>query len=75
MTDLTFGSHADPLDHDGPATCAACGCRLQAVGPVDATVFVHFGALGGKDARGCRVACAELTHDWTGRPIPGAAVA
>ena len=37
-----------------PVTCAACGCRLTAVGDG----YFHFNPLGGRDARGCRVACA-----------------
>jgi hypothetical protein len=42
----------------GPVTCATCGCRLE---PVDGAWF-HFGRLGGRDARGCRVACVESAH-------------
>jgi hypothetical protein len=48
-----------------PITCAACGCRLA---QADAG-FVHFNPLGGRDARGCRVDCADALHDTTGRPI------
>ena len=48
---------------NGPVTCQACGCRLTSG---DGEWF-HFGALAGRDARGCRVACAELPHDATGR--------
>jgi hypothetical protein len=55
----------------GPVTCASCGCRLQPAASSD-VAFVHFGSLGGRDARGCRVACVELTHDDSGRPVPGA---
>ena len=50
---------------DGPVTCAACGCRLTASGEA----FFHFNPLGGRDARGCRVSCADAAHDVTGRPI------
>jgi hypothetical protein len=64
-----------PPERHGPVTCAACGCRLQPVGPSDATAFFHFGSLGGRDARGCRVECADFAHDATGRPVPAAALA
>lgn len=48
-----------------PVTCASCGCRLAASGEA----FVHFNPIGGRDARGCRIACADAIHDATGRPI------
>ena len=48
-----------------PVTCAACGCRLTAAGDA----FLHFEGAGGRDARGCRIACAEAMHDTAGRPI------
>ena len=48
-----------------PVTCASCGCRLAATGET----WFHFNPLGGRDARGCRVACAEAAHDATGRAI------
>lgn len=50
---------------DGPVTCAACGCRLTATGDA----FFHFNPLGGRDARGCRIDCADAAHDATGRAI------
>jgi len=49
----------------GPVTCAACGCRLAAHGDA----FVHFKGFAGRDARGCRIDCAEAMHDAAGRPI------
>lgn len=49
----------------GPVTCAACGCRLTPSGDA----FVHFNPLGGRDARGCRIDCADALHDAAGRPI------
>jgi hypothetical protein len=49
----------------GPVTCAACGCRLAPSGEA----FVHFNPIGGRDARGCRIDCADAVHDATGRPI------
>ena len=48
-----------------PVTCAACGCRLAAAGEA----WFHFNPLSGRDARGCRVACADAAHDTTGRAI------
>lgn len=48
-----------------PVTCAACGCRLAAAGDA----WFHFNPLGGRDARGCRIACADAAHDTTGRAI------
>jgi hypothetical protein len=68
-------SFAGRPDGGGPVTCAACGCRLQPVGPTDAAAYFHFGSLGGRDARGCRVDCADLVHDGTGRAVPTAALA
>jgi hypothetical protein len=49
-----------------PVTCLACGCRLEAVGPLDDASWFHFGRLGGRDARGCRVACIDAPHDVEG---------
>jgi hypothetical protein len=46
-------------------TCASCGCRLAPTGQV----WFHFNPLGGRDARGCRVACADAAHDVAGNPI------
>lgn len=48
-----------------PLTCVSCGCRLQVAGEVG----FHFSPLGGRDARGCRVHCADAAHDLTGRPL------
>jgi hypothetical protein len=50
----------------GPVTCAACGCRLEDAGDAN---WVHFGRLGGRDARGCRVDCIDLDHDARGRVL------
>jgi hypothetical protein len=50
-----------------PVTCDACGCRLESVGPSGREGWFHFGRMGGRDARGCRVACVELEHDASGR--------
>lgn len=51
--------------HQGPVTCVACGCRLAAVGDG----YMHFNPIGGRDARGCRVVCADAAHDATGRAV------
>jgi hypothetical protein len=48
-----------------PVTCAACGCRLAATGDA----WFHFNPIGGRDARGCRITCADAAHDATGHPI------
>jgi len=48
-----------------PVTCASCGCRLAQTGEA----WFHFNPLGGRDARGCRVVCADSAHDATGRPV------
>ena len=46
-----------------PVTCATCGCRLNPMGET----WFHFNPLGGRDARGCRVACVDAAHDASGR--------
>jgi hypothetical protein len=46
-----------------PVTCASCGCRLEETAPRS---WFHFGRFSGRDARGCRVDCAELEHDASG---------
>jgi hypothetical protein len=51
--------------HSAPVTCASCGCRLAENGDA----WFHFNPLGGRDARGCRIGCADAAHDATGRPI------
>ena len=51
--------------HAAPVTCASCGCRLVVAGEVG----FHFSPLGGRDARGCRVTCADTAHDLSGRPL------
>jgi hypothetical protein len=51
--------------HAAPVTCSSCGCRLVVAGEVG----FHFNPLAGRDARGCRVACADAAHDLSGRPL------
>lgn len=48
-----------------PVTCAACGCRLSRTGDA----WFHFNPLAGRDARGCRIACADAAHDAAGRAV------
>jgi hypothetical protein len=51
----------------GPVTCVACGCRLTLSADQAEESWYHFSPMGGRDARGCLVACAELPHDAHGR--------
>jgi hypothetical protein len=48
-----------------PVTCAACGCRLASADDG----FYHFSPSGGRDARGCRVDCADAAHDTSGTTL------
>ena len=57
-----------------PVTCSSCGCRLQAADETAAT-WLHFNPLAGRDARGCRVACADVAHDAAGQPLRDALLA
>jgi hypothetical protein len=50
----------------GPVTCASCGCRLER-STDGAMAWFHFAPIAGRDARGCRVACADSAHDASGR--------
>jgi hypothetical protein len=36
---------------------------------VTGDAWFHFNPIGGRDARGCRIACADAAHDATGHPI------
>ena len=51
-----------------PVVCASCGCRLQAVGHAGSEAWFHFNPLAGRDARGCRVECADAAHGMDGQP-------
>jgi hypothetical protein len=62
----TAAYHAVRGGHGAPVVCRGCGCRLESVGNGR---FLHFGRLGGRDARGCRIDCAEREHDVLGRPL------
>jgi hypothetical protein len=50
----------------GPVTCSACGCRLRYAADGSESWF-HFAPMAGRDARGCRVDCADAAHDMKGR--------
>lgn len=52
----------------GPVTCAACGCRLESAADSRGAWF-HFAPMAGRDARGCRVACADGAHDARGQAV------
>ncbi|MFI5261805.1 MAG: hypothetical protein ACHQZR_04565 [Candidatus Limnocylindrales bacterium] len=62
-------SHGVRDGQQGPVTCTACGCRLQASSLAGETTWQHFSPMAGRDARGCLVACADAAHDASGRPI------
>ena len=48
-----------------PVTCVACGCRLAPTGEA----WFHFNPIAGRDARGCRIGCADAAHDASGHLI------
>ena len=50
----------------GPGTCIACGCRLQRA---SADTYRHFSPMAGRDARGCKIDCADDAHDAKGRAL------
>jgi hypothetical protein len=64
-SDSEFRSAAVRDGRLAPVTCASCGCRLAE----SADGFVHFQGFAGRDARGCRIDCAEAMHDANGLPI------
>ncbi len=49
--------------YTGPVTCAACGCRLERSA---SGTWHHFSPMAGRDARGCKVGCADDAHDSSG---------
>ena len=52
-----------------PVTCAQCGCRLApSTGAADGA-WTHYNPLGGRDARGCLIPCADVAHGADGRPL------
>ena len=52
--------------HGAPVTCSTCGCRLRAGTAENDIAWFHFNPLGGRDARGCRIECADEPHDVAG---------
>ena len=64
-SDPKLSTSAVRVGRDAPVTCAACGCRLESTGEA----WFHFNPISGRDARGCRVACADAAHDPAGRAI------
>jgi len=51
-------------------TCLRCGCRLRREDSVAGIAeWYHFSPLGGRDARGCLIDCADVAHDALGAPI------
>jgi hypothetical protein len=63
-----LGSRAVRDGQAAPVTCGSCGCRLEYAGPSGTEAWFHYGRMGGRDARGCRVACIDAPHDAHGRP-------
>ncbi len=59
----------------GAVTCTACGCRLERATSDGVTAWYHFSPMAGRDARGCKVACASEAHDAQGRALVVASVA
>ena len=73
---MTLPSSIETVEHgvrDGrvaPVTCAACGCRLAAeTTDTGETRWYHYTTLGGRDARGCTVACVDKPHDRQGNAL------
>jgi hypothetical protein len=53
----------------GPVTCTACGCRLERSTGDGISAWFHFAPMAGRDARGCKVDCANEAHDARGRAL------
>ena len=56
---------------NGPVVCASCGCRLTPA-PDARGAWLHFSPMGGRDARGCLIDCADAAHDAHGRAMVAA---
>lgn len=52
-----------------PVTCSACGCRLDLSETSSGVAWAHFNPMGGRDARGCLVQCADASHKADGQPV------
>jgi hypothetical protein len=62
------------LSRQGPVVCRVCGCRLVAEERLHADgestgAWRHFEGQPGRDARGCKIDCADLTHLADGTPV------
>jgi hypothetical protein len=66
----TNGTSGALETRNGPVTCSSCGCRLQHATDGRSAWF-HFAPIAGRDARGCRVECADAAHDASGRAAAG----
>jgi hypothetical protein len=53
----------------GPVTCSNCGCRLERGTVESISAWYHFSPMGGRDARGCKIDCANDAHDAQGRAL------
>jgi hypothetical protein len=53
----------------GPVTCTTCGCRLERATANGIHAWYHFSPMAGRDARGCKVECADAPHDADGRAL------
>jgi hypothetical protein len=60
---------ADAAAGPGPVTCTACGCRLERATASGVSAWYHFAPMAGRDARGCKVGCADDAHDGRGRAL------
>lgn len=56
-------------DRSGPVTCTSCGCRLERASANGVSAWYHFSPMAGRDARGCKVDCADAPHDAGGRAL------
>ncbi len=59
----TNGASGASESYAGPVTCSTCGCRLERAA---AGSWHHFSPMAGRDARGCKVGCADDAHDASG---------
>lgn len=57
----------------GPVTCSSCGCRLERNSANGVAAWYHFAPMAGRDARGCKVGCANDAHDAHGRALVASA--
>ena len=57
----------------GPVTCSSCGCRLERSTSNGVSAWYHFTPMAGRDARGCKIGCANEAHDARGRALAATA--